>query len=170
MKRILSVPVLSIALLLMAACSGGGAKPDGGQPVHSAGNGEANAMANFAKCMREHGQNVPDPDPNSQNFSLTQPSGGPSPQWNAAMQACRQLLPGGGQPQAPDQRQLEGLRAYAVCMREHGVEVTDPDPNTGQSQIGGRLANANRTEIQNDPGWKAADGACEDKLDQSGSK
>jgi hypothetical protein len=174
MKRILPVPILVIAFLLMAACNGVGPESDGDQAVNSASNTAsntaANALADFARCMREHGQNVPDPDPNSPNLSLTPPSGGPSSQWNAAMQACRHLLPGGGAPQAPDPRELEGLRAYAVCMREHGIEMTDPDPNTGQSKYQGRLANAGKAEIENDPGFKAAYQACKDKLAQPEGK
>ncbi|GLY69903.1 hypothetical protein Atai01_65220 [Amycolatopsis taiwanensis] len=121
-------------------------------------------MVNFAKCARDHGVNVPDPDPNSSNQSLVPPSGVQAPQWTAVLQACQQFLPNGGAPQAPDPRELDGLRAYAVCMREHGIEVSDPDPNTGQSTIGGRLANATRTQIENDPGYQAASQACQDKL------
>jgi hypothetical protein len=170
MKRILSVPILVIALLQPAACGGAGPESDGGQTATSASTTAANAPANFAKCMREHGQNVPDPDPNSPDLSLAAPSGGPNTQWDAAMQACRDFLPGGGAPQAPDPRELEGLRAYAVCMREHGIEMTDPDPNTGQSQYQGRLADVSKTEIENDPGFKAAYPACKDELAQPEGK
>jgi hypothetical protein len=162
-----SIPILLTALLLTAGC--GGPEP-ADQARTSSGSTAANGLADFAKCMREHGQNVPDPDPNSSDQSITPPSGGASPQWDAAMQACRHLLPGGGAPQAPDQRELDGLRAYAGCMREHDIEVSDPDPNTGQSTIGGRLADAGRAEIQNDPGYQAADSACKDKLAKPGSK
>jgi hypothetical protein len=80
------------------------------------------------------------------------------------MRACQPLLPGGGAPAAGDPQQLEGLRLYAVCMREHGVEMTDPDPDTGNSQFTGRLANASRDQILNDPTYKTADAACKDKL------
>jgi hypothetical protein len=113
--------------------------------------------------MREHGQNMPDPDPNNGNVSLTPPAGNTSG-WDAARRACQPLLPGGGAPAVGDPQQLEALRLYAVCMREHGIEMTDPDPNTGNSQYTGRLANATKDQILNDPTYKAADAACEDKL------
>lgn len=114
--------------------------------------------------MRERGQNVPDADPNSGNVALTPPAAGNRSAWDAAMRACQQLLPGGGAPAVGDPGQLEGLRLYAVCMREHGIEITDPDPSTGKSQYGGRLANASKDQILNDPTYKAADTACKDKL------
>lgn len=171
MKRMRSTPILLLALLLMAGCGGG--SHSGGGPSATSGPGNtsgANAMADFATCMREHGQNLPDPDPNAPNQVIAPPSGGSSSRWNAAMQACRHFLPGGGGPQTPEQGELDGLRAYAVCMREHGIEVTDPDPNTGQSSFGGRLASADRATIQNDPEYKAADAACQNTLVTSGSK
>jgi hypothetical protein len=163
----LSIPILLTALLLLTAC--GGPEP-AGRAASSSTNTAVNGLAEFAKCMREHGQNVPDPDPNSSNQSVTPPSGASSAEWDAAMQACQHFLPNGGAPQAPDARELDGLRAYAGCMREHGIEVSDPDPNTGQSKIGGRLADASRAEIENDPGYRTADTACKDKLATPRSK
>lgn len=118
--------------------------------------------------MREHGQNVPDPDPNSGNLTLAQPSGAAAA-WNTAMQACQHFLPSNGQPAAPSQQELEALRGYAVCMREHGVEMTDPDPSTGRSQYQGRFANSNRDQIFNDPTYKSADAACKDRLPSAGA-
>lgn len=114
--------------------------------------------------MRGHGQNVPDPDPNSGAIALAPPVGSDQTAWNAAMQACQQYLPGGGAPAAPDSQQLEGLRQYALCMRQHGIDMTDPDPSTGKSQLQGRLAHADRAQIQNDPTYNSADAACQDKL------
>ncbi len=150
-----------LLLALLAACDNGGSAPGAG-PTTSAR--AVNSMADFARCLREHGQNVPDPDPNSAEQSLAAPAGASSQEWNAATRACRHLLPDGGAPQVQDQQELDGLRAYAVCMREHGIDMSDPDPETGQSTIGGRLANADRAVIQNDPGYQAAQRACEGKL------
>jgi hypothetical protein len=49
-------------------------------------------------------------------------------------------------------------------MRAHGIDISDPDPTTGDMPLGGRLANATRAQVQNDPGYKAAHDACQDKL------
>jgi hypothetical protein len=156
MRRTLLLPVLLFALVAVGACSNDSGKDSSGQAD------DRNAMIHFAQCMREHGQNVPDPDGDS--YSVTPPSGGPNAAWDAAMDACRQYLPGGGAPQPPNAAELEAQRQYAKCMRDHDIDMSDPDPNTGRSQIGGRLANATRDQLRADPGYKAAAEACKDKL------
>jgi hypothetical protein len=155
MRRILLLAVLLFAFAAVGACS----DDSGDDP---SGQGDPEAMVQFARCMREHGQNVPDPDGDS--YSITPPSGGPNAAWDAAMDACRQYLPAGGAPQPPSSAELEAQREYAKCMRDHDIEMSDPDPNTGRSQIGGRLADANRDQLRADPGYKAAAEACKDKL------
>jgi hypothetical protein len=162
MRRILVVPVLLIALAAAGACgksAGGAPSANGGASPSAAG-----SFQQFAACMREKGQNVPDPDPNSGNVALTPPAAADRTAWEAAMRDCQHFLPGGGQPTDADPQELEGLRQYAACMRDHGVEMTDPDPNTGRSQYGGRFANLGKDQILNDPTYKAADAACKDKL------
>jgi hypothetical protein len=161
MRRLLVVPVLLVALLAASACT---AASGGGSPPKVDASPSAGSFQQFAACMREHGQNVPDSDPNNGNVSITPPAGGSRTEWDAAMRACQQFLPGGGAPVAGDPQQLEGLRQYAVCMRGHGVEMTDPDPDTGNSTFTGRLANASRDQLLNDPTYKTADAACRDKL------
>jgi hypothetical protein len=54
-----------------------------------------------------------------------------SPQFRAAMRACRKYLPGGGPPALTPAQQAEirqHLLALAECMRKHGV-ADFPDPN-----------------------------------------
>ncbi len=54
-----------------------------------------------------------------------------SPQFQAAMQACRKLLPGGGPPALTPAQQAEhakSMASFAACMRKHGVP-SFPDPN-----------------------------------------
>jgi hypothetical protein len=160
MRRILLLPVLLATLAVVVACSGNGH----GKPSAVASRGGPDQAAQFAGCMRQHGQNVPDPAPGNNNYTIGAPSGGPNAAWEAAMQACRHFLPDGGVPQRPTDKELDGLRKYAQCMRAHGIEVTDPDPSTGKSKIQGRLANASRDQINSDPGYQAARAACQDKL------
>jgi hypothetical protein len=163
MRCFLVVRVLLVAFVAAAYTSACGGSPptSGGAAPSSSG---ATSIQDFAKCMREHGQNMPDPDPNGGNVALTPPPGAASAGWNAATQACQHFLPNGGEPAAPSAAELEALRRYAVCMRGHGIEMTDPDPTSGRSQIQGRLANATRDQIVNDPTYKAADTACKDRL------
>jgi hypothetical protein len=157
MRRILLLPALLSAFVAVSACS-----DDSGND--SSGQSDPKAMVQFAQCMREHGQNVPDPDGDSDSYTVTPPSGGPNAAWDAAIDACRQYLPGGGAPEPPSAAELEAQRQYAKCMREHDIDMSDPDPNTGRSQIGGRLANAPRDQLRADPGYQAAAEACKDKL------
>jgi hypothetical protein len=54
-----------------------------------------------------------------------------SPQFQAAMQACRTFLPGGGPPAlSPAQRaeHAQAMAGFAACMRKRGVP-NFPDPN-----------------------------------------
>ena len=66
----------------------------------------------------------------------------------------------------PTAQQLEQLRTYAMCMRAHGIDMSDPTP-TGDMHILGRLAHATQAQLNNDPGYKAAKAACKDKLPAS---
>jgi hypothetical protein len=157
MRRILLLPVLLLALVMVGACSDDSGNGSGEET-------DPKAMVQFAECMREHGQNVPDPDGDSDSYAVTPPSGGPNAAWDAAMEACRQHLPDGGAPEPPSAAELEAQRAYAECMRQHDIEMSDPDPDTGRSQMGGRLANATRDQLRADPGYQMAAEACKDKL------
>lgn len=59
-----------------------------------------------------------------------------STQFQAAMQACRKFLPGGGPPALTPAQKAEAAKAmlsFASCMRKNGVP-SFPDPN-GQGQF-----------------------------------
>lgn len=118
----------------------------------------------FARCMREHGQDVPDPQPGAPlSFGSKEPPAG----WDEAMQACRQLLPASALRQGPTAQELEQLRAFAVCMRAHDIEMSDPvteGERIGNMVIRGRLEFVSRDQLEADPVFKAAMEACKDKL------
>ena len=59
----------------------------------------------------------------------------------------------------PSPQELAPLRAFAVCMRAHGIDMSDPQPN-GNMTTGA----ATRDQEQNAPAFKAAEVACRDKL------
>jgi hypothetical protein len=161
----LAVLVGALTLALgVAACSGGdktsgvASLGDRVTATTSAGGSqdERRAALNFARCMRQHGINMPDPNPEIQWGQLNQ-----APGWDAAWQACRQLLPASAVQQGvpPSAEELAQLRAFAVCMRAHDIDMSDPQPN-GDMTTGA----ATRDQEQNDPGFKAAWAACRDKL------
>jgi hypothetical protein len=87
-------------------------------------------MRDFAKCMREHGINMADPQsgPDGGGVSL-EVHPGEEDKVKAAQEACKHLMPNGGAPPKLDAQQLDELRKQAQCMREHGVDMADPDPN-----------------------------------------
>jgi hypothetical protein len=162
----LAVGAATVAMLL-GGCSGGShhdkqvanvgpsnSAPKGGDKP-SGQNVRAAALA-YAKCMRQKGiSQFPDPDANGGiaiDSSKVQQN---SPQFKAADEACKSLLPapppGGGVPED----RAAGLK-YAACMRSHGVPKF-PDPNAG----GGITIDGGKLGVDpNGPVFKAADQAC----------
>ena len=121
--------------------------------------------AKFAACMRAHG--VPNfPDPNSQGAIQIGPSSGIDPRsqkFQAASQACRSLLPNGGQPtpQQLAQAQRKALQ-FSACMRKHGLNDF-PDPqitSSGGIGIRIRVGGPNSDLDPSSPVFQAAQKAC----------
>jgi hypothetical protein len=143
------VAVSAAMMALLGACASGG---DGGNKVASlsdpaqpsnsqqAGDGKTDEdqMREFAGCMREHGIDMKDPTsgPNGGGISM-EVNGDNADKMKAADEACRHLLPNGGQPPKLDAAQLDKLRELAKCLREHGLDVKDPDANNPGIQIQG---------------------------------
>ncbi|RSM81732.1 hypothetical protein DL991_06515 [Amycolatopsis sp. WAC 01375] len=145
-KRPMAALIAGAVLALVAGCGGGG---DGGDKVASissppapgaAGDGkqadnvsDEDKMRNFAKCMREHGIDMPDPQTNGDGkgmISIEAGEGRPDEnKMKAASDACRKLLPNGGEIKPPTPEELDKMRREAKCMREHGIDFPDPDPS-----------------------------------------
>ncbi|HEX6674884.1 MAG TPA: hypothetical protein VF486_07645 [Actinomycetes bacterium] len=168
---------VAAAGLLLAGCGRGGAEGAkvasiGGTTTTvaggsgSAGNGggdpQERALA-FAKCMREHGIDMPDPKVDA-NGRMQMRVGGPGvdqAKLEAAQSACQDKMggafgPGGGQP---DPRFQEAALKYSQCMRQHGVpKFPDPQPN------GGLLLRKGSGVDPSSPTFKAADKTCQQLL------
>ncbi|AIG73471.1 MULTISPECIES: hypothetical protein [Amycolatopsis] len=144
-KRPMAVLIAGAVFALVAGCGGGG---DGGDKVASissppaagAGDGkqadnvsDEDKMRNFAKCMREHGVDMPDPktDGDGQGSISIEAGevGRDENKMKAASDACRKLLPNGGEIKPPTPEELDKMRKEAKCMREHGIDFPDPDPS-----------------------------------------
>lgn len=120
----------------------------------------------FAACMRGHGlPNFPDPTNKGGAVQETLTAGAGvdpnSPQFAAARNACRHLLPNKGVPgPSPGQgitpaQQADYLKA-AGCMRTHGV-LNFPDPTFQQNSV----AFNSRTPIDtNTPQYESALTTC----------
>jgi hypothetical protein len=159
------LPGLLLALsLAVAACGGGGKNTDG---VASLGGDQRTATTSpgggdstqadlaYARCMRQHGIDMPDPKFDAQGRMAQQlPSGvGPDdPKFKAADQACKQYLPNGGEPEKVDPQVYQQMLAHARCMRQHGIDMPDPKPD-GRVDMPGI--------DPDDPKFKAANQACQ---------
>jgi hypothetical protein len=157
--------VLAVALAV-AACSGGG-KANGVASLSGAnkptattsasgGNHRQMALA-FARCMRQHGINMPDPKFSENLIEQRLPTRAEqnSPKFKAAQQACQKYLPNGGQPTPPTAQERQQALAFAQCMRQHGINL--PDPQITASGIDQPLPARIRDD---DPKFKAAEQAC----------
>jgi hypothetical protein len=148
-RPVLVVLGLALALALGAAACGGSPDGDGvatlggdGANDQQTGSGSAKkdpqeAALEFARCMREHGVDMPDPEVDSQG-RIRVTVGNPGSKGNppdpkkleAAQQACGNLLGGGGEaPGELDPKAQDAMLAFARCMREHGIDMPDPTGN-----------------------------------------
>jgi len=181
MKRLLILPIMFVTVMA-GACdarqpddgTAGIASANGGSGATSTTSGAGDALA-WARCMRQHGQNVPDhPDDGPDGAGGAPPGGAADAAWRRALSACQAFestaadLP--PRPAPMDTATLEKLRDFAVCMRAHGLEMTDPDPTTGNMRIRGRFNDFNRAQAEQDPAYKAALAVCKDKLPDETSK
>jgi len=156
--------VLAAALaglaLPAAACGGGGSSAAGGSSPYQ------KAVA-YAQCMRSHGvPGFPDPDSKG-NFIIKGPElGGSAGQYRSADEACRHLLPNGGQMTAAQQQKaLRQALKFSACMRAHGVP-SFPDPTTRNGGVTISLGGSGMNP--NSPRLRAAQQACRSMLPGGG--
>lgn len=158
--------------LLVAACALGCSQPGTGNGVATAGAPVAAAASSapedgapdeeqlrgFARCMRDHGVDMPDPQAGPNGELRVTINGGPGDEQRTeeAQQACRHLMPNGGEPPQLDPAQLEQQRAISRCMRENGVPgFPDPEPN-------GRIRIQGGSGLDpSDPSFQAAQVKCD---------
>jgi hypothetical protein len=168
----LAALIAMLALTLAVAACGGGGKANGVASLSGANKPTATTTAGgshddrqaalaFARCMRQHGIDMPDPKFNgngiSQEFSARRGGKGPDdPTFKAAQQACQQYLPNGGQPTKPNPQEQQQMLQFARCMRQHGIDMPDPKPGGGIEMKGGP-----GTVNPDSPKFKAAEQACQ---------
>ena len=160
-----ALAVAGAASALLAACGGGASASDGSSSAKA-----EQAGLKFARCMREHGINVPDPKPGAKGFTFSARSGpgqgGPN-SLQTADRACRHFLKGALKP--PSQSQLNKMRdaalKWAKCMRQNGVNVPDPTPSGGGIQIQGGKGQGPGPD---NPAFQTADRQCRHLLPGGG--
>ncbi len=142
--RLLALTAATFALVSACGSSPAGnqvaslsdpAKPSEQQQAND-GRSDEDKVRDFTRCMKEHGVDIPEPTgapgPGGGGGGMSieiHGAGEDKEKIDAANEACRPLLPNGGKPPKLDAQQLDEMRKMAQCMREHGVNMPDPDPN-----------------------------------------
>ena len=144
--------LLAAGLATGAACGGSGSGSNGVASIKTASDTNSDnadkdkdnketspedAMLAFARCMREHGVDMPDPDTSGGNGVVTFSAGAVGAgkldpednQFQEAHEACKDLMGDAGpMNMSPEQQQemQDQALAFSRCMREHGVNMPDP--------------------------------------------
>jgi hypothetical protein len=170
----LAALVGALALTLAVAACGGGNHPSGVASLGASGQPTATTAANgrqdprqaalaWARCMRQNGINMPDPQITGSGGNLNITQDGPigvnkkDPRVKTAQDACQHYLARGsaGGSNGSDPRQHQRELQFARCMRQHGVHMSDPRPDGGFTTEG---------DDKDSPAIKAAERACEHYL------
>jgi len=125
--KIVSLLVALAATLFLVAC---GAEEDPSKPASTQTQEAKNrkAMLDLARCMRENGVDMPDPEFNGGRVTQRMKGGNPD-KMRAAEKACEKYR---SQIKAPEMSASEkeefkkAALANARCMREHGIDFPDP--------------------------------------------
>ncbi|MBP2321153.1 hypothetical protein JOF56_001538 [Kibdelosporangium banguiense] len=106
-----------------------------GQPQPQKAGTDEDQMRAYAKCMREHGVDMKDPEPGG-GITMRAMAPEEAGKMDKAGEACNKLLPNGGKPKPLSPEELDKMRKTAKCMRDHGIDIPDPDPNNPGITIG----------------------------------
>jgi hypothetical protein len=174
MRKAIGAVLLAVLIGLVAGCGG---KSNGPSVASAAGaKGAKGATASptpsldpeeqrrlFTQCMRDHGVDISDPDANG-GIRITASAG---PGSEKAIGECQKYLPAGKAAKA-DPKVLEQTREFTKCMRDHGIDMPDPDPNGGGFRVEKGQGNGTGKVNPDDAAFKAAMDACKDKLPKGG--
>jgi hypothetical protein len=173
-RRTAGVAVALLLVLTAAACSDATEDPGvatlGEGSTRTEGSGDAQdatteeQLLAWARCMREEGVDVPDPQVGEDGRVEIGPGAGGGvdpgdPDVQEAMEACRDEMPNGGEPPELDPEQEAAMQdaqlAFAECMNGEGIEVLEP---TGDGS--GFLLGPDSGIDPNDPDVRAALEVC----------
>ncbi len=151
------------AALTLAACGGSDPSPADAQAKAE------QAQLKFARCMRSHGVEMPDPKPGTGDGPSLSRIGGPgkqdiSPQvFERADAACRKYMEAAAPKMSPAQQaelRDQALR-FAHCMRQHGIDMPDPEVSGGGVRIKIRGGRGSSGAINPEsPAFRDAQEAC----------
>jgi hypothetical protein len=163
------------AALALGAC-GSSNDNGGGASNKSQGDKAFEGALKFAKCMRDHGIDMPDPQRVGSGGIKQTMKGGPSmntAKVQSAQKDCQKYMNvGGGRAvSAAEKAKVQNaMLDYAKCMRQNGVDMPDPKFSSSGGgttfQLGGPSKKGGTTGGPNpeSPAFKKADEACHGKL------
>jgi hypothetical protein len=178
--RTVFVPAVLAVGLLATACGGGSAGATDG--IASAGDGTSTRNAadkdkvdpeqaglDFARCMREHGVDMPDPQAGGGGMVMIGPGPGevqagtkvgPPEGFEEAHEACGHILEDliGDGPGPLDPAEQDRALKFAQCMRDNGIDMPDPDFSGGGVRI--TISRADGGIGPDDETFKKAQEAC----------
>jgi hypothetical protein len=164
--------VAALAATASLAACGGNEKPTSSGATGTPKRDEARkAMLDYARCMREHDVDMPDPQFNGGRTMMKGPRNVDPAKLRAADTACQPILEKVKPPEIPEAQKEEFKKAalaHARCMREHGIDKF-PDPafdENGGAQI--RIGRGSGLDPES-PKFKAAQKACEKEMPGAGA-
>jgi hypothetical protein len=155
LQRGLAAVVLSVVLAMgTASCAGSGGS---GAPTPSPSGistsepDPADALVKFNACLRANGVKVSDSGPSVARGDTEDPN------LASAAAKCKHHLAGtsvevatGGDGGQVSEEQLTAMLAYARCMRDHSINMPDPNPKSGAvAPKGSSGLDENSEEFQN---------------------
>jgi hypothetical protein len=170
--RLLAATTLAAGAITLVAC--GGEEPASGSGGKSDRETARNAALEFAKCMRENGVDMPDPQFEGGGILQRGPDAKtPKATLEKAEEACKEIRESMEPSEPPSEEQQKEMReaalAHAKCMREHGIE-NFPDPTfsaDGGMQV--RIDKKSGIDPQ-DQDFQEAQEACQDEMPRLGDE
>jgi hypothetical protein len=179
LARLGRIGAVALCAATVAAC--GGSTPDTVSDAADRASKARDGALKFAQCMREHGVDMPDPKVDASGRVAVTLTGGPKSgnaeaDLEAAQKECGKFMEDvkGDPPDAATQaKQQDAMLAFARCMREHGVDMPDPEFSSSGGRMTSKIrrregAQAGTGDGPDSPRFNAADEACRPLLDDVG--
>jgi hypothetical protein len=162
--RLLAAALLAAGALAVASCGGDDAA-DGSADRQAQ---SRDAALKFARCMRDHGVEMPDPAQGGgrQTFKVGPGEDTTPEELEEAQKACEKYQQEIEPPELSEEQQEEFKEAaleHARCMREHGIE-SFPDPTFDENGAAKIQIDKSSGIDPEDPDFKEAEKACQDKM------
>lgn len=173
-KNPVMIAALAAAALALGACGSDGGGNASGKPSKNDEDKAYEGALKFAKCMRDEGIDMPDPQ-RSGDGGILQKMGsgkGEAPVNEAKMEAAQKqcqhfMANGGGSNDGPgdDSKQRDAMLGYSKCMRQNGVpKFPDPKFTDHGAELSIRTKDGSVNLNPNAPAFKAAEKVCQSKL------